>query len=783
VWAKVKNEGCQDVTISTVLTSTQTGGTPTLADVSVPALDVGEEFVTSVTTLTFPNPGSYYVCFTADGTFLVNPEISESNNTACRWIEVLPNLPDITPFSGPGGNVYDCQPTTPSFTIRNTGGVATGPFDCEIIIEKDNVYVTTISHSVPDIGPLGYYSFDIAWTYSSEGVYEFEIQCDIDVLLGGAVEELFEDNNVGDYSVNVIGCKPEFNFSCNDINVEPVDPVDGATHTYELLVTNSGNDVATAPIKVLIERTDGYSTLLSHPTDLNPGESTWLSVDVIGVGSGTDTLTAIIDPFDDIDEIIEGNNSGTAALCWDFEPVEKCVPDFWEFSYVLNDQVVPSVGVRSHHVYDASEVDVNFTVETPGSMVIDLGNATLFDAEHTCGCPQAVSLPVGFVFNEIGTYTFTITVDPDDEYSVECNENNNVLVVTVDIIGIPDLRVLSEFINPSELNPDLDENVTIDVTYENIGFENLGEQFDVDLMVDEIVLETQTAPGLITGDNHTINFAALWSSDIAGAHVIRAVVDAGDDVTEADELNNEATRAIIVGAACNLFPDPFVADDYSPSVQDVINLTATIVNSGEVESDADVEFYYTNDQQELVFVTSMPVSVDGYSSTDVSVPWIVLDNSTTILVQIVNSTTLEFNYDDNSAELALGSYTVAISSQPACNGDESGQLNADPVGGQPPFTFLWDDGTNGPVFTGSPGEYSLQVADNTGLIVNASGIIGNDSGVAYYSDADDDGFGNPLVSEISCDGPPLGFVTDNTDCDDSDFDVNPAATEVCNGRL
>ncbi len=49
----------------------------------------------------------------------------------------------------------------------------------------------------------------------------------------------------------------------------------------------------------------------------------------------------------------------------------------------------------------------------------------------------------------------------------------------------------------------------------------------------------------------------------------------------------------------------------------------------------------------------------------------------------------------------------------------------------------------------------------------------------WYADADGDGFGDPDASTLACD-PPSGTVTDATDCDDGDFDVNPDATEICN---
>lgn len=51
----------------------------------------------------------------------------------------------------------------------------------------------------------------------------------------------------------------------------------------------------------------------------------------------------------------------------------------------------------------------------------------------------------------------------------------------------------------------------------------------------------------------------------------------------------------------------------------------------------------------------------------------------------------------------------------------------------------------------------------------------------YYIDADDDTYGNPAVS-IIVDGPaPVGYVADNTDCDDTNDAIYPGAPEVLNG--
>jgi hypothetical protein len=46
----------------------------------------------------------------------------------------------------------------------------------------------------------------------------------------------------------------------------------------------------------------------------------------------------------------------------------------------------------------------------------------------------------------------------------------------------------------------------------------------------------------------------------------------------------------------------------------------------------------------------------------------------------------------------------------------------------------------------------------------------------WYADADGDTFGDPDVTQPSCD-PPTGYVDDYTDCDDCDASVNPAAED------
>ena len=68
---------------------------------------------------------------------------------------------------------------------------------------------------------------------------------------------------------------------------------------------------------------------------------------------------------------------------------------------------------------------------------------------------------------------------------------------------------------------------------------------------------------------------------------------------------------------------------------------------------------------------------------------------------------------------------------------------------------------------------------------STGGVCGPDPADAtdadtWYADADGDSFGSSRYPLDACD-QPSGYVSDSTDCDDTDADINPGATETADG--
>ena len=98
------------------------------------------------------------------------------------------------------------------------------------------------------------------------------------------------------------------------------------------------------------------------------------------------------------------------------------------------------------------------------------------------------------------------------------------------------------------------------------------------------------------------------------------------------------------------------------------------------------------------------------------------------------------------------------------------RLNGNPISGATSSSYT----------ANASGSYTV-VVTNTSMCsaTSTATVVTVVPNVNYYADADGDGFGDAATLVSTC-IQPQGYVTDNTDCDDTRADINPAATEVCN---
>jgi hypothetical protein len=111
-------------------------------------------------------------------------------------------------------------------------------------------------------------------------------------------------------------------------------------------------------------------------------------------------------------------------------------------------------------------------------------------------------------------------------------------------------------------------------------------------------------------------------------------------------------------------------------------------------------------------------------------------------------------------------------------------LNANTGAG---FSYQWFN--NGTAISGSTsstytanesGSYTVVVTNTTTCSSTSNSIdVATVPNVDYFADADGDGFGD-ITTLISTCVQPQGYVTDNTDCDDTSSDINTTISEVCN---
>ena len=725
----VTNVGETETTAPTILDVNIPGGTPAIGTFNIPALDVGQSFTQAINDIQFNTVGTTYAWSNADSND-DEAECRENNNTDSETIHVLPILPDVavgvTYFPS---NLYDCKTYSFPFKVYNHGGTATGAFDVEVITYRNNMEVERDTFYVIDIAPFSQQTISFSKSFGQSGSYQFVYNADIPLASGGMVHpEVSNVNNSTQRTFSVGECYVDLyvSGSCTSFDIEPVDPTEAGTITLSAYIGNGGNKDVTGDIAIDFI-VDGTTVSTTHTGGLNAGQSAQITINATVPTHGNIEFMVKVDPADVVEESSEGNNEIIQPLCWDFELSGRCyVTEFWEKSQLANTPVSLTVGFKNTGFYKASSVDVLFEINGPGLPVgwNDVGTSIIGPIEKSCSCPWSIGLATPVIFPETGTYQVRMTADPNDGYT-ECDETDNQMVVDVTVVSLPDFRTLSPYIASSLLNPKIDTAITLNITYENVGHVEL-DSMELKVFVDDVPLDSLRVGGLPTNTFASVAIPTPWFSNIVGGHVIRTIIDSDDEITEGNELNNEATRLVFVGDGANLYFTHFEPDNTSPAVGDTIQIIADISNEGDLTAVAQWQLFYISNLGDTILVGEKQITVIPDDTITIQIAWPVELTNTVLIGKIIEAEPFEYDETDNMAIYEMNAMDLSLLGVDAsCDGQSDGTATVVASGGLPNYFYLWENGQTTAIATDLlAGVYTVSVSDASGRIVVDSVEVG-----------------------------------------------------------
>ncbi len=772
---------CTAITEQTTLFIAPPAGTVSAYEVLVPSLGPGETYPVALPVMTMNSTGDFFLSATVDFNNIVE-EDQENNNTEYVTLIVKPALPDIVVAKAELASNLACfENNTVFFSIQNSGLVATGPFTSVLNFYVNGILQSSQPQIIQDLGPGSQTTRSFVFTPAApDDLIGFELLNDP----ANEVAELSELNNDFDFETGFRPCLPDLEVrDCYYTDVKPADAMQAGMASITATIINQGESTLTVPFEVafLVGSTTITETV-NGP--LAPQQAVQVTIESPVPVDECVSLSITADPDDNVQEKQNNNNFFSGSLCYDFELTNfQCggaviLPQTQYFC----DPGQFRIGYLNNCLYEASDLEVRFEISGPGlTGWVLLGTESVY-AGNSCGCPLVLDFPGSFYFPQTGTYQIRMTADPEDLY-LESNESNNELTMSLNVVETSDYEVLAPYIFPSKINPEINEAVSFSVSYTNNGCDGV-TPIELYTLVDDDPLASVTVVPLLSGDWNTVAIPQTWSSSVPGVHVFRAIIDYGEAISEGNEMNNEATKAIYVGGA----PDYHVlfvsASDENPEAGQLVTLTAEVLNEGQSAGSGILRFLRADANGLETLISEEQISLAPGITQSFNTSWPVTHPGAKIIARVVNVLPVDFDLSDNEKETQLNDLSVSLEGTDAlCQGENSGTITVNVTGGTPPFSFAWSDPSLfGAAVSVAEGTYSVVATDFFGLTATAEITIASLAvPTTWYADADNDGFGDASASVMACD-PPAGYVSAPGDCDDSNAAIYPGSTEVCDNN-
>ncbi|MDQ2657952.1 MAG: hypothetical protein M3Y60_11075, partial [Bacteroidota bacterium] len=571
-------------------------------------------------------------------------EKTELNNQSASYLTVLPDKPDLTPQNVSNSIIPGSLNMLNQFifTVRvdNIGGVnATTPFTVNVYMDAQLIR----TENVLQLNTCDGYYFSITHDFGGD-TNDKVLSIKVDEPIGtGVVDEYRETNNEFSRIIRHIPPPPQYpNLSTNnyDISVSPALPPAGSAFDVNFTYRNNGQLPVSLPFNietVVTESNTPHIQSLAVNETILPTAIRTSSVNTTLATDGDHSFRVRLDIDNNVAESSEGDNIAQMPLCVDLALSQ--VGAVWGSFYVNTLQHL-TARIYNYGLFTPTDASVSFYIDN-----VKIASTSLpFVKPWTQVLYYDVSVP--HLFDEVGTFELKVVVDDPAAYT-ECREDNNEYKGTIRVMTpAPDVRVFSEYIAPSKINPDLNEPITIFLSYDNVGIGPSGS-FKARVLVDDVPLGMDVdIPSVAAGDDGTIEIPTPYRSSSPAIRVIRAILDPESQLMETTRLNNYATRALVVGKAPNLLFTDLQPDVSCPEDGSNVTITASVFNDGDVQAAAEVRFYYIADA-DTIPIDNKAFTLAGQESTTVETSWLVTNKTYTLYAEIRHSDPMEYDESDN----------------------------------------------------------------------------------------------------------------------------------------
>ncbi len=360
-------------------------------------------------------------------------------------------------------------------------------------------------------------------------------------------------------------------------------------------------------------------------------------------------IKVVIDSDNQVDEDDEQNNTATVNLGTDLSVSVNCNQ--------LGSSCNPFV------INKQNSINLFATIYNSGLRDIDSTNVYFYKNGNVIGISTLAAIAsmssgiagVDYVFDTVGSYEIVIKADDENKYC-EIDESNNIGSIFVNVReSLPDLQVYSQHISPSNLNPAINQNITIATTVQNVG--NLkSNATSLIFEVDNVQLgQAISINSILPGKDTTVLANATYSNGNNGPKVVRVIVNPQKNQEEITFANNVASRAIIVGAApdfAKAIHEGLLMSKIKVKLGDMVQLSSYVRNYGGLAGVAKLKFYKELHGSKTI-ISSHTISLNANDSIKITSSWTVDAVEGNILSVIEEANPEEFNTLNNTETLPI----------------------------------------------------------------------------------------------------------------------------------